>query len=158
MVRAVAEKQAYNAAYHAANRETIRARKAALALSRPERRGVAQKKWRTANPEKQRAASAAWEAARPGWHREYHFKKKYSITIADVAALLDSQQGQCAICCKDITGVDNRGRMLARVDHCHTTRQVRGLLCHSCNTAIGHLRDDPVIILNALAYVSKSAI
>lgn len=119
----------------------------------PEKRGKAQKKWRDANPEKQRAATAAWNAANPGWMRNHHFEKKYGITLADVEAMLVAQGGKCAIDGRDITGIDARGRMLARVDHVHGTKIVRGLLCHSCNTAIGHLQDDPTVVMAAHDYL-----
>lgn len=41
------------------------------------------------------------------------------------------------------------------VDHCHENGHVRGLLCSSCNTAIGLLRDDPAILRSAIAYLEK---
>lgn len=40
-----------------------------------------------------------------------------------------------------------------RLDHCHETGEFRGFLCHSCNTALGGFRDDPEILLNAIAYL-----
>jgi hypothetical protein len=35
-------------------------------------------------------------------------------------------------------------------------RKVRGLLCHSCNVALGHFRDNPQIIKNALRYLMEN--
>lgn len=43
------------------------------------------------------------------------------------------------------------------VDHCHTTRRVRGLLCVGCNAAIGHFRDDVATVESALAYLRAAA-
>lgn len=40
-------------------------------------------------------------------------------------------------------------------DHCHATDVVRGLLCTGCNVAIGLLKDDPVLMLKAIAYVNQ---
>ena len=39
------------------------------------------------------------------------------------------------------------------VDHCHNSRQVRGLLCAGCNAAIGHFRDNGLVMLAALEYL-----
>ena len=61
--------------------------------------------------------------------------------------MLEAQGGDCAICST---------RMLSPcIDHDHVTKEVRGLLCMSCNTALGHFRDDPSIVRSALAYLSR---
>ena len=39
------------------------------------------------------------------------------------------------------------------IDHDHETGEVRGVLCHNCNLAIGHLKDDPELVARALAYL-----
>jgi hypothetical protein len=44
-----------------------------------------------------------------------------------------------------------------RVDHCHETGKIRGLLCHNCNVAIGHLGDNLSTMQNAISYLAKYA-
>ena len=44
------------------------------------------------------------------------------------------------------------------IDHCHTTRKARGLLCSRCNTALGLFKDDPGVIENALIYLANSVL
>jgi hypothetical protein len=41
------------------------------------------------------------------------------------------------------------------IDHDHTTGAVRGVLCHSCNLALGHFKDDPERLLRAAQYLSR---
>jgi hypothetical protein len=41
------------------------------------------------------------------------------------------------------------------VDHCHTTGKIRGILCHHCNAALGHLKENNEIINNLLEYNRK---
>jgi hypothetical protein len=41
-------------------------------------------------------------------------------------------------------------------DNCHSTGVVRGLLCHSCNLGIGHLKDDVRLVESALRYLMGS--
>ena len=62
--------------------------------------------------------------------------------------MLESQGGVCAIC-----GAMPKGRLA--VDHDHATGQVRGLLCSPCNVALGFLRDDPIRLKAAIAYLES---
>ena len=39
------------------------------------------------------------------------------------------------------------------VDHCHTTNQIRGMLCNHCNRGLGHFRDDPALLEFARIYL-----
>lgn len=65
--------------------------------------------------------------------------------------MLATQQGRCAIC-----GMQppHGARRLA-VDHDHKTNEVRGLLCFDCNTGIGKLGDDPVLLRTAADYIER---
>lgn len=56
----------------------------------------------------------------------------------------------CAIC----GGQPTNGRRLA-IDHCHTTDEIRGLLCNKCNLLIGHAKDSVDILLAAIEYLSR---
>ena len=39
------------------------------------------------------------------------------------------------------------------VDHCHRSRQVRGLLCNRCNTMIGQARERPEVLRAGADYL-----
>lgn len=41
------------------------------------------------------------------------------------------------------------------IDHCHKTNQVRGLLCFSCNSALGHFKDNVESLKKAIKYLKK---
>lgn len=43
------------------------------------------------------------------------------------------------------------------VDHCHTTNDIRGLLCRHCNLLLGHAKDRVVVLQAAIRYLRKSA-
>lgn len=68
--------------------------------------------------------------------------------------LFDLQGGKCGICGTD-SGSNGRGDKLA-VDHCHISGNIRGLLCHKCNTALGLLNDDRVRLKAAIHYLAES--
>lgn len=77
-------------------------------------------------------------------------KSEFGINIDIYNEMLKAQNGQCAICGSKFA--DKAGRML-HVDHCHKTGKVRGLLCTNCNTGLGKFKDDPSLMLKAIAYL-----
>jgi Recombination endonuclease VII len=78
--------------------------------------------------------------------RTGHLKRRFGISAAEYDALLAKQGGACAICRR-------RSKYRLCVDHCHLTGRIRGLLCYSCNLALGHLKDDQASLVAALAYL-----
>ena len=44
-----------------------------------------------------------------------------------------------------------------RVDHCHATGQIRGILCNNCNRAAGLACDNPKILRALARYLEKAA-
>ena len=67
-------------------------------------------------------------------------------------AYYSEQEGKCP-CCGEFRS--NTGINGLVVDHCHTTGKIRQLLCSSCNTALGLLKEKEDTILNLLDYVRK---
>ncbi|MEU7048391.1 endonuclease domain-containing protein [Streptomyces eurythermus] len=59
-----------------------------------------------------------------------------------------SQGGVCCVCLSAVP---------AHVDHCHETGRVRGVLCFSCNAALGQFKDQPDVMRRAAAYVEGNA-
>jgi hypothetical protein len=78
-----------------------------------------------------------------GSTREYHLRRRYGITGADVEAMIEAQGGTCAVC----------PAAPEHVDHDHATGRVRGVLCFNCNQALGNVRDDPAVLRSLLDYL-----
>ena len=70
--------------------------------------------------------------------RDAKLKHRYGITEDDYNALLLKQSYCCALC-----GIHEKDvPYKLHVDHSHTTKRVRGLLCKRCNTFLGLIGDD----------------
>ena len=80
--------------------------------------------------------------------RQYNVHK-YVITMQDLEHMFLTQFGKCAIC--NISFVD---RKTMHIDHDHTTRQIRGLLCEDCNRGLGSFKDNVVFLKSAIQYLS----
>jgi len=86
-----------------------------------------------------------------GYTREWSLKEKYNISLEDYNILLVNQNNVCAICQK----VSNKN---LQVDHDHKTGEIRGLLCWTCNMALGYLYDSTENLNTAIQYLTKSLI
>lgn len=80
--------------------------------------------------------------------RETNLYKKYGLSVLEYTAMLDAQGGVCKICGKTANPLE--------VDHDHKTGAVRGLLCLSCNLAVGFMQDDPAIMRRAACYIEEA--
>lgn len=86
----------------------------------------------------------------PERNRDRGLKYKYGIDLETFSTMLDSQEGLCEIC-----GDPTRSSKRLCVDHCHTTGEVRGLLCSSCNKALGLLDETPEFAKGLIKYIRK---
>jgi hypothetical protein len=82
-------------------------------------------------------------------------KRLYGITAEEYERKLADQGGVCAACRQPETRKAPKSKTIAplHVDHDHATGQVRGLLCHRCNMALGYAREDPDVLRSLATYV-----
>jgi hypothetical protein len=109
-----------------------------------------------AEPEKYLARNRAFRAAHADTLPAYFRRKRleaYGLTPEKWDEMLAAQGGVCAIC-KGPGWPDRFGRRF-HVDHDHQTGRIRGLLCVSCNRALGFLLDDPERARAAAAYLEQ---
>ena len=67
----------------------------------------------------------------------------------------NEQDNKCAICEQPETTKRYDKVMELSVDHDHETGQVRGLLCCTCNRALGLFKDSSTILKKATNYFEK---
>jgi len=116
---------------------------------------------RKKNPEKWDAIyKKVYQQQKAKFKEDYSLKKccdARGITIVQYNEMLAKQNQVCAICFQPETRKTPKTGIPMRlvIDHCHKTNKVRGLLCHSCNTGIGKLGDDPVRIIRSARYIKE---
>lgn len=76
--------------------------------------------------------------------RRFKLRHQYGLEEPDYFAILNRQNGGCAICKKPFASHSH-----AQVDHCHGTGLIRGLLCCHCNRALGQV-SDRIDVLSAM--------
>lgn len=92
--------------------------------------------------------------------RNTALKANYGITLDRYNEMLANQNGTCLICPATQANLTGRYRSLA-VDHdrtcCSSSRScgkcIRGLLCNTCNRAIGLFQDDVELLQKAINYL-----
>jgi Recombination endonuclease VII len=81
-----------------------------------------------------------------GTTRNFQLKRRYGVTETEVEAIRKRQGRICVICLRSPS---------AHVDHDHETGQMRGVLCFSCNGALGQFQDDPWRLRQAADYLER---
>jgi hypothetical protein len=76
--------------------------------------------------------------------------ERYGLTLDDYHAMLDAQDGSCAVCGRESVCV---GPLV--VDHDHSANRVRGLLCQRCNRGVGQFLEMPEILRKAADYIER---
>lgn len=89
-----------------------------------------------------------WKKENPG----SHLMSKYGISREKKQEMISKQNDSCAICKEKFTS----GKY-TNVDHCHTTKKIRGILCRNCNTALGSFKDSPKLLQRAIHYIEYYA-
>lgn len=86
-----------------------------------------------------------------------HLQEKYGLSVEAYNEMLDTQQNACAICKLPFYAVkpsfDSGAGVWVRVsnvDHDHTTKRVRGLLCTRCNRNLGWFEPLRDVVLSYL--------
>lgn len=128
--------------YRSANREKINARARERTKNDPIYRQKMldkQKKYAKKNREKVLA-----------YKKRHNLLKNYGLSIETFNELLKTQNGGCAICGN--TGIETKR---LSVDHNHTTKEVRGILCNDCNFGLGNFKDNQKLLLKAIEYLKK---
>lgn len=102
-----------------------------------------------------RRNSREWRLKNKDRMRHNNYKWNYGIGLNDVHAMLQGQMGLCAnrACGKFLT-IGGAVKDRAYVDHNHETGDVRGLLCHNCNTSLG-LLEKKNLVLGLTEYLQK---
>jgi len=126
--------------YYENNKETEKARAKKWRQDNPDK----YKTWAEKNIEKRRAASRRYE---------------YNISPEEYERKKAEQHNKCAICRQetDLLVVDHNHKCCpprkSRAKYKTCGKCNRGLLCRSCNTAIGLLRESEQILSNAIEYL-----
>ena len=108
--------------------------------------------WRRNNPERSKSAALSWYRNNTSKVRDTKLKRTYGIGQLDYLALLLKQNYKCAIC-GTLDSKCHSGRF--HIDHCHKTKKIRGLLCTTCNTALGKFHDSTQLLQNAIHYLQQ---
>lgn len=82
-------------------------------------------------------------------------EKSYGLPPGRYEQMLEAQKHCCAICQRheDILPINRYSSRKLAIDHSHTTGQVRGLLCTSCNWALGRFQDSIPTLRRAIQYL-----
>lgn len=102
--------------------------------------------------ERNKTSSDGWASycrkCRAARNRDSYFRRKYGLSQDELRDRVKRQGHLCVICL---------AAPPEHVDHDHETGAVRGVLCFSCNAALGQLKDRPDVMRRAADYVEGNS-
>ena len=106
--------------------------------------------WYKKNKNHAKKVSKVWRDNNPNKVTNSLLKRRYGLTLLEKAKMLAEQENLCAICKTSLLN-----SKIVRIDHCHKTQKVRGILCNHCNVLLGQARDSVDILKSAQNYLEK---
>ena len=104
-------------------------------------------------------SQASYRKREPGTNRQYWWKDRgikdidgSDLTYPRFMEILQGQGERCAIC-----RAPEPGKYDWSPDHDHDSGMVRGILCNSCNMALGKMKDSPTLLRRAADYLEGKA-
>lgn len=135
------------------NPEKYRDRKKQEYARDPEKHRDRDRTRRAADPDKFRERDKQRHRRNPDAKTSSDMKSKYGIDLEDYQRILKAQGGVCDICGSSETATLRGKVKRLAIDHCHETGEVRALLCSTCNTALGKMKDSPDLLRKAADYL-----
>lgn len=117
---------------------------------RPEKLAEHTKKWLNTHQEHHKEWRELWNTNNKRKLRTYLLTYNYGMTFQQVQEMYISQNGCCGIC-----EIRFKSRRHIHIDHNHTTKKVRALLCHKCNVGLGYFNEDTSLLTKAIEYINK---
>ena len=84
------------------------------------------------------------------YFQNWRLVNDYGITLEEFHQRVDEQNHQCYICDKTFESKKD-----TRVDHDHATGRVRKILCHNCNSMLGHAKENIETLRKAIEYIRE---
>lgn len=81
-----------------------------------------------------------------------HLKQDYNLDYLEYLQMINNQEKSCKICKQTLVLKYNK----TCVDHCHSTGNVRGLLCNTCNRVLGLFSEDISRFYSAIKYLKSN--
>lgn len=91
------------------------------------------------------------------FHQRHDKKlRTYGIDLEHLAKYFDERGGECEGCDLKLAWIGKKaGEATLNVDHCHDTNVFRGILCRSCNIAVGWSKNKPKTLRRLADYLEK---
>ena len=138
--------------WHKNHPEQSRAHSRASAAAHRKERNAMTQTWKETHPEEVRAFNKKYNDTHKVQIGIACIRRTYKVSVEEAERLYTERQtGVCAIC-----GGNRSNNRVLDIDHDHDTNIIRGLLCHSCNVALGHMAENPDWLRSLADYAQRA--
>jgi hypothetical protein len=86
-------------------------------------------------------------------YKKQRLRSRYGISYEEYLILLERNGNCCRICGITNEKYNELYHKDLSIDHCHTSKIIRGILCDNCNTGLGQFKDDIELLDKAKNYL-----
>lgn len=86
--------------------------------------------------------------------KEYFVRRRYKLDL-NVYEDMIADATHCELCNRVLDHSKDRGGHAPVMDHCHSTGDVRSVICGGCNIALGVIKDDVQTLRRMINYLEK---
>ena len=84
-----------------------------------------------------------------------YLKRTYGMSKYEYDELHNNNR-KCEICGSVGFILNKDSKIKLVIDHCHHTNEIRGILCHNCNRALGLFKDSITNLKKAIEYLERA--
>jgi hypothetical protein len=144
--------KSYSLSYYEENKEKSNKQSREYYNNNKEELSEKSKEYRKKNRDIILKRTKEYDASHTDSKRDKYLRRTYGITLDDYNQMYADQDGKCAICGKPQSELKSS---ILGVDHNHENGQVRALLCSSCNSVLGHSKENVSILNRVIEYIKK---
>ena len=148
MTQTKEQRKEYQRQWRKNNPDKVRANSRRWRKNNPDKVREYNQTWRENNPDKVKGYAANYRKNNPEKVRDHSIRKSWGFGADRYDSLIAEFGGKCE-CCGTTEDL--------RLDHCHETGRIRGVLCNTHNLGLGKIGDTIEDVRALLHYMEEQA-
>jgi len=147
----------YRRNYNLKNKDKISEKNRKYNALTRDRRQVWTENDRKENPERYKKYAEKYHHLNYVQYQARRTARKYGLSYNEYIEMIKKSNDKCAICNREERRNLGKKEKLTQlcIDHSHSSKKVRGLICYGCNLLLGYAEDNIEFLKSAIQYLES---